>query len=161
MRKVLFSISVLFLLSCGTTNYYVVRHAEKQTATAGMASDVPLSAEGEQRATALGEMLKDKKVKHIYATNYIRTKSTAQPLSTILGVPVQVYDAKDSLFANELKKVKQNTLVVGHSNTVDNLINGLIGQSVLQDLPDTAYGDLFIVKRKGSKYSLERLRFGK
>jgi hypothetical protein len=51
-------------------------------------------------------------------------------------------------------------LVVGHSNTVDDIVNGLMGVKTLSDLPETQYGDLFIVKRKKGRYSFEQGRFG-
>ena len=51
--------------------------------------------------------------------------------------------------------------MVGHSNTVDNLVNGLTGETTLSgDLPDSAYGDLFVVKRKGKTYEFDKKRFG-
>ena len=51
-----------------------------------------------------------------------------------------------------------NVLVVGHSNTVDDIVNGLMGISEFSDLPDTEYGSLFIVKKKGNKYSVEKIK---
>ena len=158
MKIFLLSLTFLFLLSCSKTNYYIVRHAEKATIT--MTSDVPLSDMGQQRAVALKNELNDKKIRHIFSTNTIRTKSTAQPLSEILGISIQTYDAKDTTFISRLKDINKNVLIVGHSNTVDNLINGLTGKNLLQDLPESQYGDLFIIKKKGRKYSFEKSRFG-
>jgi hypothetical protein len=51
-------------------------------------------------------------------------------------------------------------LIVGHSNTVDDIVNKLTGQNLLQDLPNSQYGDLFIVKKKGNNYSFSKARFG-
>jgi len=160
MIKLFCFLATLFLLSCKTTTYYVVRHAEKETAT--MSGDVPLSAAGKQRAEALKDMLLDKHIQTIYSTNYLRTKSTAQPLADALHVPVKLYNPADTGFVPRLKNANSgNVLIVGHSNTVDDIVNQLEGQKVIPgDLPESEYGDLFIVKRKGNKYSFEKMHFG-
>jgi 2,3-bisphosphoglycerate-dependent phosphoglycerate mutase len=151
---------LLFCASCSTTNYYIVRHAEKAPSDGAMTSDVPLSEAGQQRALALGGALHNKKIRAIYTTPYKRTQGTAQPLSSTIGVPLQTYDPRDTSFVRKLKAMKGNVLIVGHSNTVDDLVNGLTGINQLKDLPETQYGNLFIVKKKGSKYTFEQKRFG-
>lgn len=154
----------LFMASCKTTSYYVVRHAEKEAATSAnmMTTDVPLSAAGSERALALRELLKDKGIQTIYSTPTNRTTATARPLSAATGVAIQLYDAKDARFMQQLKQHRgAPVLVVGHSNTVDDVVNGLMGKQVLQDLPDVQYGDLFHVKIRGKKSELEKGRFGK
>jgi phosphohistidine phosphatase SixA len=162
MRKIIVGIVSVITFSCSTTNYYIVRHAEKETQASNMSSDVSLSAAGMERAEALKNILQDKKIQSIFSTNTIRTKSTAKPISDATGISIKVYDSRDTLFVSRLKNIsKGNILVVGHSNTVDDIINKLAGQNLLQDLPDSAYGDLFIVKKKGKKYSYSKSRFGK
>lgn len=160
MKSVLLFATLFCLASCSTTNYYIVRHAEKAPSDGAMTSDVPLSAEGEKRAAALVDMLKGKKIESIYATPYKRTQGTVQPLSSAIGVPIQTYDPRDTSFIRKVKAINHHVLVAGHSNTVDDLVNGISGQKLLQDLPETQYGDLFIVKKKGGKYKLEQKRFG-
>ena len=161
MRNITFIVFVLFFASCSPTTYYVVRHAEKESATSNMSSDVPLSAQGKQRAIALKDDLKNKNIRYIFSTNFLRTKGTAQPLSTEINVPVQTYNPADTSFITGIKKLgKGNVLIVGHSNTVDDIVNKIIGENNLKDLPETQYGDLFIIKKKGNKYSLERNHFG-
>ena len=162
MYKFIFLI-VLVLLSCKTTSYYIVRHAEKETSTANntMTSDVPLSSAGKQRAEALKELLVKEHIKHVFSTNYIRTKSTAQPLVDAIHIPIEIYDPKDPQFVSKLKTLNGNVLVVGHSNTVDDLVNELTGKKEIQtDLPDSAYGDLFVVKKKGKRITFQRKHFG-
>ena len=165
MRLILMLFFICNFWSCTTTRYYVVRHAEKSEAGAmtnstAMTADVPLAAAGVQRAEALRERLKNEGIRHIYSTNYQRTRSTAAPLGEHIGIGTQTYDPRDASFISRLKSIKENTLIVGHSNTIDDIVNGLTGQQLLQDLPDHQYGDLFIVKRKGKKFSFEKHRFG-
>jgi phosphohistidine phosphatase SixA len=163
MLKSILFIATLFLMSCGTTTYYVVRHAEKAAPTANMTSDVPLSEEGKQRAEVLKDVLSGKKIQHIYSTNTIRTTSTAKPLSEAIAVPIQVYDPKDSFFAKRVKALpKGNVLIVGHSNTVDDIVYGITGRKLFADLNDNQYGDLFIIVRKGKKkFEFTQSHFGK
>jgi len=152
-------VALLFLFACKSTTYYIVRHAEKQQGTT-MLSDPPLSPEGEKQAADLKNFLQNKNIKTIYATNYARTIATAEPLRKQLGVNLKIYDPqKTNQLIDELKNISDgNVLVVGHSNTVDDVVNGLIGENKMTDLPETEYGNVFIVKRKGNSYSFERMK---
>jgi broad specificity phosphatase PhoE len=146
---------VMLCSSCTKTTYYIVRHAEKATASPGMSSDVPLSEAGAQRAEKLKEILKNKNIGHIFSTQTIRTTTTAKPLSEATGVPVQIYNSRDTnnAFILQLQSIdKKNVLVVGHSNTVDDLVNKLTGKQLVNDLPDSVYNRLFVVKKAGKRY---------
>jgi broad specificity phosphatase PhoE len=125
-----------------------------------MLSDPPLSAEGEKQAVDLKTFLQNKSIKSIYSTNYARTIATAEPTRQAFGVKLKIYDPKNTAqFVEELKNISNgNVLVVGHSNTVDDVVNGLLGETKMTDLPDTAYGNVFIVRKKGSSFSFERLK---
>jgi 2,3-bisphosphoglycerate-dependent phosphoglycerate mutase len=162
MYKSSLFIAILFLVSCSTTKFYVIRHAERAPSnTMSMSSDVPLSDAGQQRAEDLKTLLSKEKINHIFSTNYIRTKSTAQPLSDLIGIPIEIYDPRDTIFPSKIKAMKGNILIVGHSNTVDDLVNGISGKRVVAgDLNDSQYGDLFIIKKKGNGFSVEKKRFG-
>jgi phosphohistidine phosphatase SixA len=155
----------LLLTACSRT-YYVVRHAEKAAPGPNMSSDVPLTPAGEQRALALRDSLLNKKIGHIFSTNTVRTKSTAAPLATALQLPTTLYEPKpDSSFIRMLGKLKKNTLIVGHSNTVDDIVNGLcLNNKIIVDLNDTEYDKLYIVRltRKwwGKYYNLKETKYG-
>lgn len=168
--KSLLPVLTLFLLltSCGYT-YYVVRHAEKAIPSPGPTmstpTDPPLSEAGEQRAQALQEALKDKKIEYIFSTNTARTRSTAEPLRSYRAISTQTYGpVPDSAFIRQLKALKYNTLVVGHSNTVDDIVNGLTNAvTIPADLPDSAYDNLFVIRYKrflGTKIRYERRKYG-
>jgi broad specificity phosphatase PhoE len=126
-----------------------------------MANDPPLSDAGKARANALLQLLKGEQVAHIFSTNTIRTRTTAEPLSQHLGVPIQTYGPKpDSAFIQQLKSLEKDALVVGHSNTVDDIVNMLCNeQKVPGDLADTEYDNLFIVTIKNGKATFERRKF--
>ncbi len=161
MFRILCFVSLFFLFSCTSTTYFIVRHAEKDSSsTMMMISDPPLSDEGEKQAIDLKNYLQNKNVKSIYSTNYARTIATAEPTRQLVGVNLKIYDpGKQDQLIEELRKISDgNVLVVGHSNSVDDLVNGLLGTSQLTDLADSQYGNVFIVKRKGDDYSFERLK---
>ena len=163
MRFILTFTFLLFLLvSCNRNTFYIVRHAEKATAEKNMSSDVPLTEAGQQRAIALKNLLAKKKIHYIFSTQTIRTTSTAKPFAELTGITIQPYSPKDTVdqFISRLKAIRKGSvLVVGHSNTVDDLVNKLMGQNLLTDLPDTEFDNLFIVKRKGKKYLFERQKY--
>jgi broad specificity phosphatase PhoE len=153
---------VVACMSCSHT-YYVVRHAEKATATGNMMSnDVPLTEQGQKRAEQVKELLKNKRIKAVYSTNTIRTKSTGQPTADHFGLSVNIYGpVPDTGFIRMLKASKKNILVVGHSNTVDDIANGLCGEKkVAGDLDEAEYNKLYIIKaRRGKTYFTEKTIF--
>ena len=166
--KIILALLLLTIVGCASNKYYIVRHAEKAVVTKDsvgmMASNPPLSEAGKVRAFVLRDELKDEKIRYIFSTNTIRTSSTAQPLSEQIGVPIVFYQpSKDSTDAliTRLKEFKDNVVVVGHSNTVDDLVNKLTGRmDVPGDLPDSEYDNLFIVTKKGKKWLFERKKYG-
>ena len=151
-------------LTSYTQTYYIVRHAEKATndSASMTSSNPPLSADGKKRAKALKDALNKKGITSIYSTNTIRTLSTAEPLSKARHIKVQLYGPMpDAVFISRLKELKGNTLIVGHSNTVDDIVNGLCGQQLLKDLPDAAYDNLFIVTNNNGTFTLKQEKYGK
>jgi phosphohistidine phosphatase SixA len=152
MNKICLLGLIVFTLCSCSHSYYIVRHAEKATQEANMSSDVPLTPAGEQRARAISEILHNKKIAYVFSTNTIRTKSTAKPTADYFHLTTEIYGPRpDSAFIRLLRSKKKNTLVVGHSNTVDDIVNMLCGEKKLGDLPDSEYSKMFIVKMKGKK----------
>ena len=154
MKSIVIGLWLMMTVICSCSHsYYIVRHAEKATAEANMSSDVPLTEKGKERAEALKEMLKKKKIAYVYTTNTIRTKSTAQPVADYFHLASEIYGPRpDSAFISLLKSKRKNTLIVGHSNTVDDIVNLLAGEvRVTADLNDNEYDNLFVVRIKGKK----------
>ena len=125
-----------------------MRHAEK----ASDAEDSPLTEAGSQRAQALARAAGDAGVSAIYSTQFKRNKETAQPLAARLGVgvtefPVNLQNPGDygQRLAKEIveKHRGQTVVVVGHSNTIGSIVEGLTGRAAPPG--DIQYGDMFIV----------------
>ena len=162
MHRISFLLISIVFCACttNTVDYYIVRHAEKAAVDSTIkSSDVPLSELGKKRAEGLKKELENKGITYIYSTNTIRTKATAEPLSKTIRIPVEIYDGNDTGFIETLKSLQGNVLIVGHSNTVDDIVNGLAGKSLLKDLKDSQYGELFIVHKKGNHIDYEVKRF--
>ena len=166
MKLMIFLLLIFLSLSLTSLSqtYYIVRHAEKViNDSASMTStDPPLSADGKARAKALEKLLKKEKITHIYSTNTIRTRTTVEPISKAKHLSVQIYGPRpDSAFIRQLRELGGKTLIVGHSDTVDDIVNALCGQQVLNDLPDAAYDNVFVVTKENGKYLFRQDKYGK
>lgn len=118
---------------------YLTRHAEKSST----GTDPALTAEGVTRANNIAAMLKKSGITSIYSTNFLRTKQTAQPLASLSSLTVQTYDpAQLAAFAQQLRALPGNTLVVGHSDTTPELIR-LISGDVVPAIPETEFDRLY------------------
>ena len=145
---------------------FLVRHAERADAGSGapppgmMANDPPLSAAGKERAARLARLLASAHVKHIYTTEYKRTRETAAPLAQQLKVEAVMAAARDlDPLVQQVKKVTGNVLIVGHSNTVPDLLKQL-GVKDPISIADNEYDNLFVVVRPAAgEPTLIRLRY--
>lgn len=140
---------------------FLVRHAERADGGAMAATkttDPSLSDKGRQRAAALAVILRDAQIRTIFVTEYKRTQETAAPLAHSLGIVPTIIAANDTpALVARLKPLAGNALVVGHSNTLPEVISGLgIGGAVA--IADDQYDDLFQVT-SGTPRQLIRLRF--
>ena len=151
-------LAFLFLSACeSTTNpktIYIVRHAEKLLTAS---QDPELAQVGMFRSIKLSQLLSNKNIKHIYATDYKRTRHTARPTSDDTQVPIQIYNPdKQEDFADLLKGLEGNVLVVGHSNTAPRLVNILLGEEgKYPDLQDVEYDNIYIVNIEPGSTSAE------
>ncbi len=159
MKKILLALFFVGIIgSCGTKSnpktIYIVRHAEKQLT---QDADPNLAQVGMFRSIKLSQILADKEIKHIYSSNYQRTRQTAKPTSDDLRIPVQIYDpGKQKEFAEVLKGLDGNVLVVGHSNTAPRLVNILLGEEgKYPDLEDVEYDNIYIVSLEPETASVE------
>ncbi|MET0635408.1 MAG: histidine phosphatase family protein [Chitinophagaceae bacterium] len=155
---------MIFFCSCApSAKYYVVRHAEKASNDGTMmSSDPELSEPGKQRAEELSRILADQKVTRIFVTNTIRSRSTAAPTAGIFHLNPEVYSAaSDSSFLLKLSTIKGSALIVGHSNTVDDLVNNLMGTTYIRgDLSEKTFDRLYIITRKKGRFTIEEKIYG-
>ena len=148
------------LYSCSSTNYYVVRHAERVDNSRNSA----LSAAGLKRAQDLKDTLLSKKIDLIFVSTYVRTQQTAQPTANAKSLPLIIYkpDTTAGLITH-LKKIKgKSVLVVGHSDTVPDIVFGLSNKAVAP-IADNDFDNLYIITVRnflGTHRKLLRLTYG-
>ncbi len=101
----------------------------------------------------MAETLKDAQITAIFTTEYKRTKETAAPLAKSLGIRPEVIPGDDlRLLVVKLKAARGNVLVVGHSNTLPQIINAL-GISSRVTVAESDYDNLFVVVSRRPAHS--------
>ena len=149
-------------VSAQTTTVILVRHAEK---AATPLDDPPLTAAGEARSRELWDALKDARISAIITTQFVRTRATAQPTATALGMTPEVVNAAGANHPQDVaaavrKHAGQTVLVVGHSNTVPSIIEAL-GAKKPAVICDNEYDNLYIVTLgTDGKAGVVRSKFG-
>ncbi len=143
----------------------LVRHGEKALAPA---DNPPLSAEGEARAEALARVLADTHVDAVVTTGLARTAGTAAPLVRARGLtPIIVAAGRDvpaharaTAAAVRARPAGEVVLVVGHSNTLADIIAALGGPK-MPELCDQEYASLFVLElRENGPARLIRSSYG-
>ena len=136
------------LAGCATASapqpdaFYVVRHFEKVEGP-----DPGLSAEGQASAARLADMLADRPPHAIFVSTTRRARESAAPLAARLGLTPMDYDPRDTPgLVARLRAEPGTVLVVGHSNTVPDIVAG-VGGTRPPDLSESDYGDVWIVTR--------------
>ena len=144
---------------------FVVRHAERADGGAGTggmtaANDPPLSAAGAERAKRLAATLASAGVAHAFTTEFRRTRDTAAPLAAKAGIAPTVVSSKDGAgLVRQIREAKGNVLIVGHSNTVPEILKQL-GVTTPISIADDEYDNLFVVVRPATgEPTLIRLRY--
>jgi len=121
---------------------FVVRHAEKAI-TAG--NDPDLSVAGQKRAEALARILKDSQISAVLVTEFKRTQETAAPTARAAHVTPTVVSANDVPgLIGKLRALNGNALVVGHGNTIPELVKAL-GVATPISIPDDDYTEILVV----------------
>ena len=134
---------------------FLVRHAEKEDEPR---QDPPLKKEGVLRSQELARVLGDAGVKTIVTSQFVRTKQTAEPLASKTSVAVTSITLKPSptnprLIAEEstavvvnkiLERSGESVLVIGHSNSVPDVIK-MLGGDVVPTIDEKKFDDFFIV----------------
>jgi phosphohistidine phosphatase SixA len=132
----------------------VVRHAEK-----GPGTDPDLTEPGKQRARTLARLMSAAGTSAAYATNWKRTRQTAQPTATAAGIEITGYNSESELVAPiQALEHGEHVLVVGHSDSVGNILHALGVSETVSPINDE-YDNLFVVGLGGSTPTFQRLKY--
>tara|TARA_Y100000748_G_scaffold61625_1_gene49594 strand:+ start:16 stop:603 length:588 start_codon:yes stop_codon:yes gene_type:complete len=120
-----------FFESQVTTTVIIATHAELET---DLNSNSGLSSQGMERANSLASALSSvdvvSGVDAIYATSYRATQETAQPISRLLDLPINIVD--QNIVENFIQSIKddhsgQIVLIVSHPENLSKLVVELQG----------------------------------
>jgi broad specificity phosphatase PhoE len=125
---------------------YVMRHLN----TPAGQSDPDLLPEGQGAAAALAGRFGEEAPRAIYITDFRRTRQSVAPLAARLGLTPILYDPRDTpgLIAR-LRAEPGPVLVVGHSNTVPDIVAAL-GGTRPAPLAHDDFGDIWRVAPDGA-----------
>lgn len=113
-----------------------------------MPEDNPiLTEQGKSRAQELIRILGDTGIQAIYTSQYVRTRLTAEPIAKQLSIPIREIDAlKTPDLVSEVltKNTGQVVLIVGHSNSVPEIIEAF-GGPAMDEIDETQFDNLFVL----------------
>jgi phosphohistidine phosphatase SixA len=150
---------------------YLVRHAERADEPR---QDPPLTERGTARSQELARMLANANIKAIFTSQFLRTKQTAEPLAKQANVPVtsislSVNPSNTRMISEQstaevakkiLERAGESVLVVGHSNSIPDVIKAL-GGDISPAIDEKKHDDLFVVTVYGKdKAKVAHLKYG-
>jgi phosphohistidine phosphatase SixA len=123
---------------------FVLRHCE----TLGSFGDPPLSPQGRDRAARIGLMLRSVGAQRVLHTQTTRSRETATDVARVLRVAAGSYDMLDpEPVTRRMVDGGGVWVIVGHSNTVPDLVKRLGGNAGTDLIPETVYDRIFMVVR--------------
>src|SRR5690606_17033120 len=118
------------------------------------------SPEGRERARTLARLLADARLDAVHSTRYRRTQETAAPAAERLGLATAAYDPGGTeAFVAGLRARGGRHLVVGHSNTIPELVRALGGDPGAP-IDEDEYDRLYVLTVGRERTSTMLLRFG-
>lgn len=133
-----------------TSNYYFIRHAEKDK-NDSTDRNPHLTDKGLLRAEKWSEVFKNISFDAIYTTDYFRTRETALPSASKNKIELTIYNHKSLKVEKFLKETKgKNVLIVGHSNSTPSFVNSILKKNKYKQIDHNNNGNLYIVSIKGN-----------
>lgn len=140
------------------TSYYFIRHAEKLRDNP-LDKDPDLTEKGILRAHKWQEVFKYLQLAEIYTTNFKRTIHTVTPTANLHQLTLTYYNPTTIQIEKFLVDTKNKTvLIVGHSNTIPQFVNSIIGKEQYEEIEDTNNSNLYIVYIKNGVISHHLLK---
>lgn len=125
---------------------FVMRHLH----TPAGERDPDLTWEGRRQAELLASWFREERPAVVYVSHFRRTRQTAAPLAARLGLTPIVYDPADTpALVAQVRGQRRPVLVVGHSNTVGDIIEQL-GGSRPPPLAHEDFGDIWRIDADGT-----------
>lgn len=148
---------------------FMVRHAETEVLPEGATKNENdnriLNETGKVRAQKLSNLLTGTDLAGVLSTSYIRAAQTAEPLAKSKNLGILSYNSTnlgrvfDFAFSYDLGK---RVCVVGHSNTVPDMVRELTGQDsvIVGNIEESIHDDLFVISGTGKgNCEVQRFRY--
>ena len=157
IRKTVSIMMMTMLSACSTVGavnpgpqVFVMRHLQAE-----IGADPALTAEGRRQALLLADWFRKADwPRAIYVSRFRRAQETAAPLAARLGLRPIVYDpANGDALVAAVKAEPGTVLVVGHSNTVPDIVERL-GGARPEPIQHHQHGDIWRVTGDGSTAKL-------
>lgn len=148
MKKIIIGLLFITVIQVGyaqtITTFVLVRHAEKSTEGG---SDPELKPEGVKRAEAFAALFEKADITTIYSTNYKRTRNTVIPLGNAKSLTLNMYSSMKAVDLESLilKHAGGTIVIAGHSNTIPEIANTLIGEKNFEQFADDDYGNVLVI----------------
>lgn len=143
-----------------STTVLLIRHAEKGTTPP---QDPPLTSAGQTRANELIHVAEKAGVKAIYATSFLRSQQTVQPLSGHLNVPISSYTPDDYQGLKNMiisHHLGEAVLVAAYSNTVSGIIQAFGDDSQSCPISEDEFDNLCLITYGSGKVKVVNLQYG-
>lgn len=127
----------------GVTQIYILRHTEKEDE---ISEDPLLSETGIKRAKYWKQVLAHTELDHIYTTDLRRNVQTAKTVAENYDIKPEIYHPLSFDIVELTNEIKgQKVLIIGHSNTIPDMVNRIIGESTYPPMSHTDYDKLFLI----------------
>lgn len=125
------------------TQIYILRHAEKTDSTS---KDPDLSSAGIKHANYWKKVLQYIEFDRIFTTDYIRNIKTAKIMSEKFKVTPEIYYPMSFEILKFIQEVQgQKVLIIGHSNTIPDMVNRLIDESKYPPMSHKNYNLMYLI----------------
>lgn len=162
MRTILFTILLCFFVkaSFSQAELFVIRHAESTS----LNDATPLMTEGVIRANKLAILFSKAAITKIYVTSIVRNRQTAEPLWKAIGgqanqLITYTNNAQLLNFVNADIAAGRRVLIVGHSNTVPQIIS-MLGVAGAPVVINNEFDNLFQIILRAQQRELLHFKYG-
>lgn len=126
-----------------TTQIYILRHTEKVDETS---EDPVLSAQGIERAKYWKKVLQHTEFDQVFTTEFKRNIQTAELIAAESSVKPELYYPMSFDVLKFLNLIKgQKVLIIGHSNTIPDMVNRLIDETKYPPMSHENYNILYTI----------------
>ncbi len=126
-----------------TTQLYIIRHTEKASDTA---ENPDLSPAGIERAKYWKKVLQHIEFDQVFTTDFIRNVQTAKLVATESNIKPELYYPMSFDVLKFLQLVQgQKVLIIGHSNTIPDMVNRLIDETKYPPMSHENYNLLYLI----------------